>query len=106
MEEHDEFAQARLEFLGAALEAAEERGAPTARVPLERVAQKLGVDLAGEAAPVLLERYAAMIDYYNATDDVTDVHPLEGTFRLTEQGVAAARGEGTDRGPWVRGPVG
>jgi hypothetical protein len=93
MDKHDEFAQVRLEFLSAALEAAEERGAPTARVSLERVAEKLGVDLAGEAAPVLLERYAEMVGHYGDTKDVADVRPWEGSFRLTERGVAAARGD-------------
>jgi hypothetical protein len=93
MDKHDEFAQARQEFLSAALEVAEERGDPTARVFLEWVAEKLGVDLAGGTLPVLLERYAEMVDYYSATEDVTDVRPSEGSFRLTERGVAAARGD-------------
>jgi hypothetical protein len=92
-DKHDEFAQARQEFLSAALEAAEERGDPTARVSLERGAEKLGVDLAGEAAPVLLERYAEMVGHYGDTGDVADVRPWEGSFRLTERGVAAARGD-------------
>jgi hypothetical protein len=92
MDKHDEFAQVRREFMSAALEAAEERGDPTARVSMGRVAEKLGADLSGEAAPVILGRYAEMLDYYDATWDVTDVRPPEGTFRLTERGIAAAKG--------------
>jgi hypothetical protein len=109
LDKHEEFAQTRREFLRAALRSAEERGDPTAWVSLEQVAEKLGADLSGEVAPILLGRYAEMVDYFHATRDVTDVRPPEGTFRLTERGVAAARRDrkyipGRDGGrEWDRG---
>jgi hypothetical protein len=94
MTTHEESARMRQEFLRAALEAAQERGGPTSLVYLARVAEKLGADLGGEAAPLLMRRYAEMASYYRETGDVIDLSVPEGSFRLTARGVAAARGEG------------
>jgi hypothetical protein len=91
MSSHEESARMRQEFLRAALEVAEERGGPTSQVYLAWVAEKLGVDLSGEAAPVLMRRYAEMASYYRETEDVTCLCLSEGSFRLTARGVAAAR---------------
>jgi hypothetical protein len=95
MDTHEEdFALMRLAFLRAALEEAEAVGdGPTSWVSLERVAERLGAELSGEASAVLLSRYGEMARHYWNLEDLTDLDIREGGFRLTEQGVAAARGE-------------
>ena len=89
----EEFAQMRQTFLRAALEEAKAAGDPSCWVCLERVARELGADLSGEAGPVLMQRYAEMAVYYRDTEDLSDLDVSEGRFRLTERGIAAARGE-------------
>ena len=95
MEPHEDFAQMRQTFLRAAMEVAEAAGDPSSWVRLERVAEGLGADLCGEAGPVLMQRYIAMASYYRDTEDLSDLSvsegDLEGRFRLTARGIAAAR---------------
>lgn len=94
MDTHEEeFARMRHTFLRAALEEAKAAGDPSSWVRLERVAQELGANLSGEAAPVLMQRYAEMASHYRDTEDLTDLSVSEGRFRLTERGIAAARGK-------------
>lgn len=95
MDTHEEeFALMHLAFLRAALEEAEAGGdGPASWVRLERVAERLGADLSGEAGAVLLSRYGEMARHYWNLGDLTDLDVREGGFRLTEQGIAAARGE-------------
>jgi hypothetical protein len=89
---HEEFGEMRRTFLRAALEAAEAEGCPSSWVRLSRVAETLGADVSGDAGPVLTARYADMARYYRDTGDITGLRDSEG-FRLTAQGIAAAKGE-------------
>ena len=59
--EEEQFTRMRQTFLRAALEEAEAGGdGPASWVRLERVAERLGADLSGEADAVLLSRYGEM----------------------------------------------
>jgi hypothetical protein len=90
----EEFARMRIAFLRAALEDAEAGGdSPTSWVRLERVAEGLGADLSGDAGALLLRRYGEMARHYWNLKDLTDLDLRGGGFRLTEQGIASARGE-------------
>jgi hypothetical protein len=91
----EEFALMRGPFLRAALGEAEAAGGPSSWVRLGRVAEALGADLSGEAGPALLERYAEIAGHYRDTGDVGGLGVSGGelAFRLTAQGVAAAKGE-------------
>ena len=90
----EEFALMRLAFLRAALEEAEEAGnGPASRVQLERVAGRLGADLSGAAGAALMVRYREMAQHYLELEDLADLDARGGRFRLTEQGIAAARTE-------------
>ena len=95
MDTHEEeFALMRHAFLQTALRAAEAGGgSPSSWVRLEQVAKGLGADLSGEARTVLMRRYAEMAIHYQNTEDLTDFSVSEGKFRLTERGIAAAKGE-------------
>lgn len=92
----EEFALMRESFLRAALEEAEAAGGPTSWVRLRRVAEALGADLSGDAAPVLMRRYAEMAGHFRDTEDLSDlgVSGGEAVFRLTARGIAEAKGEG------------
>ena len=92
----EEFALMREPFLRAALGEAEAAGGPSSWVRLKRVAEALGAEFTEEAGPVLMERYAEMADHYRDTGDVSSLGISGGefVFRLTDQGVAEAKGEG------------
>lgn len=90
----EEFALMRRAFLRAALEEACAAGAgPASQVQLRRVAGRLGADLSGEAGAALLARYREMAHHYLNLEDLADLDAHGGRFRLTEQGIAAARTE-------------
>ncbi len=90
----EEFALMRRAFLRAALEEAEEAGSGSAsRVQLERVAGRLGADLCGEAKAALMVRYREMARHYLELEDLADLDVHGGSFRITKQGIAAARTE-------------
>lgn len=91
----EEFALMRRAFLRAALEEAEEAGSGSAcRVQLERVAGRLGAELSGEAGAALMVRYREMARHYLELEDLADLDVRGGRFRITKQGIAAARTEG------------
>jgi hypothetical protein len=90
----EEFALMRRAFLRAALEEAEAVGnGPASQVQLKRVAGRLGADLSGEAGAALMVRYREMTRHYLELEDLADLDVRRGRFRLTKQGIAAARTE-------------
>jgi hypothetical protein len=92
----EDFALMRESFLRAALGEAEAAGGPSSWVRLRSVAEALGADLSGEAAPALMQRYAEMAGHYRDTGDLSGLGVSGGefVFRLTAQGVAEAKEEG------------